>query len=323
MNPPRGPLHRSPHFHTTKIREIEESLGRLFIKPSIEIIGRAGKFQATLRNRQLQQIGISYSKYAAARITLPETNNYSQVFPIGGGGEFLVANRSVLMSLENGLAPSPGMVIGSNFRTPYEQLTMRIDPNALTRKLAAIRDAPLGPALQMKPVQDFTRPAARNLRDLFLFFVAELDAADEPLPSLALVEWEQALMVAYLCGNRHNYSHLLERGPPSIAPWQVRRVEEYIEANWNQPIRIEDIAAVAGTSARSIYRAFRHSRGYSPMTFAKQLRLRHARRLLQSSDEARTVKDVAFACGIGHVGRFSKDYYRAFGEWPSNTVKRA
>ena len=322
MIPPREPLHRSPHFHTTKIRAAEEALGRLFIKPSIEIIGPAKNFRATLRNRQLQHIGISYSKYAAARITLPETSNYSQVFPIGGGGEFLVANTSVLMTADNGVAPSPGMVIGSNFKTPYEQLTMRIDPGALTRKLAAIRDAPLGAPLQMNPIQDFTRPAARSLRDLFLFFVAELDAADEPLPPLAMVEWEQALMVAFLCGNRHNYSHLFEGEPRNIAPWQVRRVEEFIEANWNQPIRIEDIAAVAGASARSIYRAFRHSRGYSPMTFVRQLRLRHARQLLQSSDEARTVKDVAAACGIGHVGRFSKDYYRAFGEWPSDTVKR-
>ncbi len=321
MNPGQ-PLHRFLVVCTTKIGEMEEALGRIFSKPSIEINGQAEKFQASLYNCQLQHIGLTYEKCTAARLNFPAANFFSQIFPIRGGGEIVVADTTVSVTPERGVVASPGMAIRSNFSVDYELLGMRIDPRALTKKLMAISGVPVVKALRMEPGQDFARPQARSLRNLLLFIVGEIDATDACLHRTVLAEWEQALMVAFLCGNRHNYSPLLEREPSAIAPWQVRRVEEYIEANWDRPIRMEDVAAVAGTSARSIFRAFRHSRGYSPMTFAKQIRLRQAQRLLKSADPTIAVKDVAFACGFGSLGRFSKDYYRAFGELPSDALKR-
>ena len=199
----------------------------------------------------------------------------------------------------------------------------RIDSKALARKLTAISGIPVISALKMEPLQDLARPEARALRDLFLFVVREVNAAETPMSRLALAEWEQALIVGFLHGNRHSHSHLLERAAPGLAPWQVRRVEEYIEANWNKPIQLEDIAGVTGSSARSIFRAFRQSRGYSPMAFVKNLRLRHSQRMLGSSGSAVTVASVAFSCGFNDLGRFSRDYRRAFGELPSTTLKRA
>jgi AraC-like DNA-binding protein len=78
----------------------------------------------------------------------------------------------------------------------------------------------------------------------------------------------------FLHANRHNYRHLLEQEPPGAAPSQVRRAEEYIAANWNRPIGLETLAAVTGVSASSLSRSFRKSRGYTPLQFAKQVRLR-------------------------------------------------
>lgn len=121
----------------------------------------------------------------------------------------------------------------------------------------------------------------------------------------------------------YNDRSQLQRQAPGLAPWQVRRAEEYIEANWNRVIRIEDIAEVTNVSARSIFRTFRHSRGCSPMEFARQLRLRHAQELLMAPSPDVTVTDIAMACGFGDLGRFSKDYRAAFGESPSRALNRA
>lgn len=104
--------------------------------------------------------------------------------------------------------------------------------------------------------------------------------------------------------------------------WQVRRVEQYIETHWDQPITIEILARATAASARSIFYHFRSCRGQSPMSFLKQLRLQRAKELLERTDLDRSVTDTAIACGFGNLGHFSGDYLRRYGEHPSDTLKR-
>jgi hypothetical protein len=73
----------------------------------------------------------------------------------------------------------------------------------------------------------------------------ELDQVDSTPYPLVVSELEQAISVALLCGYEHDFSHLLDRNPAETAPWQTRRVEEYIAANWDRPISIEALAVVA------------------------------------------------------------------------------
>ena len=104
------------------------------------------------------------------------------------------------------------------------------------------------------------------------------------LPAAVCRELEQAVQIAFLYAGRHTFSHLLESQESMPAPWVVRRIEEFIEANWQEPITIDRLAAEAGVSTRAIFRAFERSRGYSPMAFAKAIRLKRAREILTSGD---------------------------------------
>jgi transcriptional regulator GlxA family with amidase domain len=124
----------------------------------------------------------------------------------------------------------------------------------------------------MHPTPNFNRPAAQILRRYFRLLVSELSSATAPLPAWVHAQIEQLLMVMFLCANEHNYSHLLEQQPRDIAPRQVRQAEEYIEANRDRPISLEDLAAVTGVSMLSLFRSFKQSRGYSPLEFAKRVR---------------------------------------------------
>jgi transcriptional regulator GlxA family with amidase domain len=139
----------------------------------------------------------------------------------------------------------------------------------------------------------------------------------------ALQEFEQLLIVSFLTANRHNFSDQLKREQRSSAPWQVRLVEEYIDANWNRPITVETLSAASQASARSIFKAFKEARGYSPMAFVKSVRLNHARRMLQSPEGPISVVAVAYSCGFLNPGHFARDYRLAFGELPSATLSRA
>jgi transcriptional regulator GlxA family with amidase domain len=125
-------------------------------------------------------------------------------------------------------------------------------------------------------------------------------------------------MVALISNTRHSLRHLLERDSPRSANWLVRRVEEYIETHLDKPLRIEDLVELTGSSARSIYRTFRHSRGYSPMEFTKERRLERARALLLEPESSATVTSVALSCGFADVSHFSKAFSAAFGESPSS-----
>ena len=81
-------------------------------------------------------------------------------------------------------------------------------------------------------------------------------------------------MAMFLCGHKHNYSHVLEEAETGPADAQIRRVETYIEAHWQEDISLETLAEVAGVSAFSLFRVFKKLRGYSPLDFAARIRAR-------------------------------------------------
>jgi transcriptional regulator GlxA family with amidase domain len=164
---------------------------------------------------------------------------------------------------------------------------------------------------------------AEAQRRLLEFVVRELDHADAVLPPLVMAELEQALVVSYLTCNRHSYSRLLEETPKAVASWQVRRAAEYVEQNWDQPVTVEALALVANTSVRSLFYSFKKSRGVSPMTFVRQVRLRHAKEMLAGASPETTVTSIASACGFSNLGHFAKYYSAAFGEHPSATLRVA
>jgi transcriptional regulator GlxA family with amidase domain len=115
----------------------------------------------------------------------------------------------------------------------------------------------------------------------------------------------------------------LLRQPLPTSPSAVRTVEEFIEANWDKPIDVEAMSAIANVSARSLFRQFRKDRGYTPADFAKRIRLDRAREMLEQAGEDSSVIQIALKCGFQNPGHFARDFRMAFGELPSETLKRS
>lgn len=86
---------------------------------------------------------------------------------------------------------------------------------------------------------------------------------------------------------------------------------------------IEDLSRITGIGARAIFSAFKRARGYTPFAYVKMVRLRNAKILLNSPNEAVSVTSVAYRCGFSNLGHFARDYQRAFGELPSITLAKA
>ncbi len=320
---PGAPLRKYFVENTTGGEALRLALTKYFPDHLLELGSGSANFRTQIAVCPLDKIRLWYGRYERAfALQLPDSRYFIQGFPIRGSGETVNNGRTMNAAPQKGAITEPGEIRVSG-SADLEHHAVLLDPEAVSKTLGAL----CGISATGRLILDFSDFASRRetrlSRGLVKLLAAELDA-EESIPSpLVIAELEQAILVAFLCGNSHNYSGLLDRRPNGAAPWQLRRVEEYIEANWDQPISIEALAVVANASARSIFHSFKVHRRYSPMNFVKQVRLRHAKEMLSAPASGVTVTTAAFACGFGNLGHFAMDYQRAFGEAPSATLHRA
>jgi AraC-like DNA-binding protein len=320
--PTPDPLKRYPIFRTSDSEEFRNAILSRFGATGAEVKSPVG-FVARGSLVQLQDIALVHgASSTGVSIDYPETERFRLMTALSGRGEARIgretteinANRSCIVS-----AGRASLVTGAG---SHGWLTLRIDASAVDRKLATLLGSPKG-RVEFAAGADRDHPQVQGLWQLVRFFAEQLSSTSVQFSPLVLRELEQTITVAFLCAFQHTYTHLLNQDVKDAAPWQVRHVEEYIEAHWNEAITIEGLVDEAGVSARALYRAFGRSRGYSPMAFAKSIRLRHARQMLAAPDADPSVTGVAFACGFANLGHFAKAYQDAFGELPSATLNRA
>ena len=102
----------------------------------------------------------------------------------------------------------------------------------------------------------------------------------------------------------------------------VDRFEDIARASLGEPRTIPDICAALVIGQRTLARAVRAVRGTTPSRHLHALALAEARVALQDP-ATRSVRQVALRCGFREFGRFAADYRAAFGEYPSETLRRS
>jgi AraC-like DNA-binding protein len=320
---PKLPLHKFVVCESRNVDDWTSTTLPFFGRSRVEPKLGSKAFRAQLNVCRLQKMALCYGKFEGAfTVRIPESRCFAQGLPIRGSGEHVINGMMMTDTPSKGALGGPGTA-SLSYGPDFELFAVFMRPNALSDTLSGLIGSPLSSRLELAKSNYDWRPEPRMIRGLVGPMIAELDREDPDVSSLVLAELEQAILVAFLCGTGHNYRHLLDGRPRKSAPWQVRRVEEYIEAHWDQPVSIEGLAVVANASARSIFQSFREGRGYSPMSFLKQVRLRHAREMLAKPVSNTLVTSVSFACGFGNLGRFANDYQKVFGETPSETLNRS
>jgi hypothetical protein len=270
------PLDNFPLAHTTNSEKVREALARVYAQPTLQF-GRGSKMlNARLNECRLQNVRLAYGNYGGAVcLNFPAVDCFLQLLPLKGKGEIISKHQPVsLVAATTSATISPDAGYQANYSADYEGLVLKLDSRILTKKLAAMTGATIHTPLMMDLQQNCTQ-SALTLRQYLPVLANILSDAVAPLPAWWVSQTEQLLMVMFLCGHKHNYSHLLEREAPDSAPWQVRKAEDYIEANWRETVTLEDLAKLTGVSAFSLFRSFKKARGYSPWDFVSQVRSRH------------------------------------------------
>lgn len=133
-----------------------------------------------------------------------------------------------------------------------------------------------------------------------------------------VVRSQLACVVMQLARAVREYSHINPDGDP-FSEWAesvVLQVKDFILANYNSPIGIKDVAAVAHLSPNYLSSLFKKVIGMGFNQYLTNIRLEKAKQLLTSTHM--TVEDVALQVGYNSQPYFTRVFKKVVGETPSS-----
>jgi AraC family transcriptional regulator len=107
----------------------------------------------------------------------------------------------------------------------------------------------------------------------------------------------------------------VDAGPTRLFPHALHCVCDYIEANLDQPLTLEELGRVAQYSPCHLDRLFHLAKGQTLHQYVIARRLARARLLVTTTDLP--LHQVAALSGFGDQSQLSKQYRRAYGVAPS------
>jgi AraC-like DNA-binding protein len=100
---------------------------------------------------------------------------------------------------------------------------------------------------------------------------------------------------------------------------RTARAIAWIKVNYAKPLRVEDLAEIAGMGVSTLHHHFRVLTAMSPLQYQKQLRLQAARgRMLMDGLDAAS---AAFEVGYESASQFNREYSRFFGQPPMRDIR--
>jgi len=99
-----------------------------------------------------------------------------------------------------------------------------------------------------------------------------------------------------------------------LAPWQMRRVTEYMEAHLGDAIQLSDFAQLVKMSRSHFSQAFRTTTGMPPHRWHLNARIRRAQELLL--DTVHSLAEIALQTGFADQSHFTKSFQRQVGTSP-------
>jgi AraC family transcriptional regulator len=133
------------------------------------------------------------------------------------------------------------------------------------------------------------------------------------------VEGLAAMLSVHLLRNYGTPERLPLRHKGGLAPLQMRRVIEYIDAHMADELGVVELAAIADLSPHHFGEAFKISVGTSPHRFVIERRVRHALHLLHNKD--RSIAEVARAVGFSSQSHFTTNLRRLTGMTPGRFLR--
>ncbi|MBZ8135040.1 AraC family transcriptional regulator [Afifella sp. IM 167] len=221
-----------------------------------------------------------------------------------GAGDYLIVSVDL---------PVVGEICQASREEPYLALAISLETRLLASMLLELgeaqEEAPVTPGFSVSAV-------TAELADSLLRLMRLLDRPEDIAMLAPLVERE----ILYRLLKSPQGATIRQIALADSRLSQVSRAIAWIKEHYDHPLKIEDMAEVAGMSPSSFHRHFKAVTAMSPLNFQKQIRLQKARHILLT--ERANAGSVGFAVGYGSPSQFSREYARLFGAPPARDAAR-
>ncbi|SDZ20829.1 AraC-type DNA-binding protein [Amycolatopsis xylanica] len=209
--------------------------------------------------------------------------------------------------------PVTGHFLGATPRTPALGMGLVLRPAVIAPLLL---EAPARPRGETGLPAMGTADADADLLDAVRRMLRLLDRPADAAVLAPLLERE---ILWRLLTGPHG-AMIRQIGTAGSGLTHVSRAIRWIRDNYAEPMRIEDLARLAGMSPSAFHRHFRAVTAMSPLQFQKRIRLQEARSLLVA--RAGDVAGVGHLVGYDSPSQFNREYRRLFGAPPGQDASR-
>ena len=210
--------------------------------------------------------------------------------------------------------PIASLIIKASKTQPYLGLVLELDPVLVgSVMLEAGHTASPSPA-DVKAID--VSPLDPSLLDAVVRLVRLVDSPTEAQFLAPLVTRE--IVYRLLIGKQSDrLRHIAVLGGYT-AP--IAQAIERLRDNFDQPLKIDDIAREIGMSVSGFHHHFKAVTALSPLQFQKQMRLQEARRLMLG--EGLDAASAGYRVGYNDAAYFNREYKKVFGIPPVRDVER-
>lgn len=208
--------------------------------------------------------------------------------------------------------PSVGQVIQASEEEPYVGIALTLRPADIAGLLLEAETLVAGGDAAAMAVH----AASPQLLDALGRLVSLLDQPDDVRILRPLLERE--ILWRLLCGPHGPL--LREVGMVDSRASRIGRAIRWLQQHYAEPVSTQQLEAVSGMSASTLFRHFKEITCLSPLQYQKQIRLHEARARLAAS--SRDVAAVAYQVGYESPSQFTREYTRMFGRPPREDLKR-
>lgn len=232
-----------------------------------------------------------------------------------GAKQVMIGNRvlrydSVSYFIASLELPASGCIVEASPERPYIALSLALDRENLAALLPDV------PARREVPAEGFAvSRVTPQLLDPWLRLLGLLDTPQD-IPVLAPL-FEREILYRLLQGPQGGALRQILSADSRLS--RVQQAIAWIRTHYNQPLRIDALAKLAGMSPASFHRHFKAATAMSPLQYQKCLRLQQARRLLITNGDA---SRAGYAVGYESASQFSREYARLFGAPPARDMMR-
>jgi AraC family transcriptional regulator len=154
-------------------------------------------------------------------------------------------------------------------------------------------------------------------RDLVMFGLAQALTAAMENPGEGTAMFSDCIALAFFAHIACAYGSVSDAGSNArggLAPWQLQRARDFINANLAGDPSISQVADECGLSSSYFVRAFKQATGVPPHRWLTRQRVERAKELLQ--DPERELAEIALLCGFVDQSHFTRVFSRSEGYSP-------